>query len=119
MFTILAVTNFLTWDDPSNPVGTVAGYNVYKITRTGTGTIIKQKLNVDLIPWVPDTAETPRWDIIDVYPSDELRGTAVGYKPELGDENESELSDDFWIMPFPPAAVPSLRSVTEQPTPLL
>jgi len=95
----------LVWDDPLNPVGTVAGYHVYRVEHLGTGEIIRHRVNVELIPWVADTDSTPSLFIRGVLPLEEYRGTAVGHHPELGALNESEISDDFYKVPMPPVAV--------------
>lgn len=101
---ILAV--LITWDDPNNAVGTVAGYNVYRLTFTGTE-VIREKLNTELVPWVPDGPKSPNFEFIGPFvPGDVFAATAVD-----GDGNESLMSDDNFTIPFPPAAVPSLTAL--------
>lgn len=96
----MAASILLVWDDPLNPVGTVAGYHVYRVEHLGTGEIIRHRVNVELIPWVADTDSTPALWIRGVLPLEEYRGTAVGH-----DGAESEISDDFYKVPMPPVAV--------------
>lgn len=95
----------LVWDDPNNPVGTVAGYNVYRVEFLGTGEMIRHQVNPSLVPWVPDTDREPSFRIEGVQPLEEYRCTAVGHNPERGLLNESEISDDFYRVPMPPVAV--------------
>ena len=102
---LILASILLAWDDPNNPVGTVAGYNVYRVEHLGTGEVIRHRVNAELIPWVADGESTPSLLIHGVLPLQEYRGTAVGFKPEEGPLNESELSDDFYTVPLPPVAV--------------
>lgn len=97
---LVLATIVLMWDDPDNPVGTVAGYNVYRVEHPGTGEMIRHKLNAELVPWQPDTDTTPEFLIPNVQTGQEFRVTAVG--PE-GDEGE--ISDDFYVVPAAPVAV--------------
>lgn len=92
------------WDDPDNPVGTVDGYHVYRIEHSGTGEMIRHRVNVELIPWQPDTEESPNFRIDGVQPGQEFRATAVG-RDEFGQPVEGEISDDFYVVPSPPVAV--------------
>lgn len=96
------------WDDPCNPVGTVKGYNVYRVQHENN-VMLKTKLNATLIPWVEDTEDTPRFAITDIESGQEFRVSAVGI-----DDEEGEISDDHYIVPDPPSFVPSF-SVTEPP----
>lgn len=109
---------WLTWDDPSNPPANVAGYNVYRVEFTGTGEMIRHRVNAELIPWQEDTENTPRFRIEGAISGEQYRGTAVG-KPELfpADQLESEISDDYYTVPFPPAAVPGLTARLADPDP--
>lgn len=96
----------LVWDDPDNDPRDVAGYNVYRVEFDGTGKMIRHKVNPELIPWVADGPETPSLWIRGVLPLEEYRGTAVGVTGQ-----ESPISDDFYRVPMPPAAVPTFRAV--------
>lgn len=108
---LIAASILLVWDDPDNPVGTVAGYNVYRVEHPGTGEMIRHKINVELVPWTVDGPSTPSLRIHGVHPLEEYRGTAVGINGE-----ESLISDDFAIIPLPPVAV-RWRIKTEEPAP--
>lgn len=112
----IAVAFPLTWNDPDNRPETIAGYHVYRVEWTGTGTQIRTRVNAELIPWQPDTDKTPVYQITGAQPGDEYRGTAVG-KPEIypEDQRESLISDDKYVVPFPPAAVPGLSATTTAP----
>jgi len=98
IFSIPILLLRLFWDDP-NPVGNVAGYNVYVERNTGTGQIIRTKLNVELIPWMEDGEKTPFFLTGDLISGDKVTVTAVG-TPELANE-ESEDSESITI-PYPP-----------------
>lgn len=99
----------ITWDDPDNEVGNVAGYNIYRLTYPGTGEIIREKLNTDLIPWQEDGPKTPSFLYTGrLYPGDIIGGTAVAYD---GLESEVSYRDQNFIVPSPPAAVPALIAI--------
>jgi len=108
---------WLTWDDPNNPPEHVAGYNVYRVEFTGTGQMIRTKVNLELIPWQEDTDTTPRFRVEGAIWGEQYRGTAVGKSEIYGENLESEISDDYYTVPFPPAAVPGLtaRPVEDPP----